>query len=188
VSLGSTRIAVCLALAAAIIAVAGGCAGVTRSLRSPRPQAPTEATTSVSAVQRANRVDIARAKKTVVAYVEALRSKDASGAAELMTSYRRSETRAKGWKAENRWWKAATVKTVTTPGRYITDERAFVQLYAEHFGHPPYKLVVVNVSYGLGPDAPLADTDFVVTQDSAVAPWLVHDSGGKLRPSAAPAP
>ena len=40
------------------------------------------------------------------------------------------------------------------PGRYITDERAFVQLYAEHFGHPPYKLVVVNVSYGLGPETP----------------------------------
>ncbi len=103
-----------------------------------------------------------------------------------MTSYRRPETRAKGWTAEIRWWKDAQVKAVVHPGRYVSDERAFAQLYAEHFGRPPYKLVVVNVRYGLGPGTPPGDTDFVVTRDTAGAPWLVHDFGGALRPESTP--
>ena len=133
-------------------------------------------------MKNADSVDIAAAKETALEYVGALTSRDASAAAGLMTSYRRAETRAKGWKTDNRQWKTAQVKAVTHPGRYLGDERTFAELYAEHFGHPPYKLVVVNVAYGLGPGVPPGDTDFVVTKDHAGAPWLVHDFGGALRP------
>ena len=173
-----------LVLASCVALSASGCA-ITR------PDAATPSTgatrTVVSAVKNADRTDLAAAEKSVFAYIDALRSADASAAAALMTSYRRAETKAKGWNAEIGWWKDARVKAVLHPGRYLGDERTFAQLYAERFGHPPYKLVVINVSYGLGPGVPPGDIDFVVTQDSSTAPWLVHDFGGALRPAPAPA-
>ncbi len=175
------RSALALCLAASVACGAIGCARVAeRPTPATRSAEPTSA--PASAVKSANAVDIAAAKETALAYVDALKSQDASAAAELMTSYRRAEVRKKGWKAENAWWKGAQVRAVMHPGRYVADERAFAELYAEHFGHPPYKLVVVNVSYGLGPGKPPADTDFVVTRDTAGSPWLVHDFGGALRP------
>jgi hypothetical protein len=173
-----------LALAACIAASVCGCA-TARPPAAPTP--PAETTPApVSALATSNRADVAAAQEVVLAYVEALRSAEASDAAALMTSYRRPETRAKGWRREIRWWKNAQLKTIVHPGRYVSDERAFAQLYAEHFGRPPYKLVVLNVRYGLGPGTPPGDTDFVVTRHSAGAPWLVHDFGGALRPAPAP--
>ncbi len=164
---------------------ASGCATTPRRPSTPTPSAETTPAT-VSAVTTANRLDVAEAQQVVLAYVEALRSAEASDAAALMTSYRRPETLARGWRREIRWWKDAQLKAVVHPGRYVSDERAFAQLYAEHFGRPPYKLVVLNVRYGLGPGTPPGDTDFVVTRDNAGAPWLVHDFGGALRPEPAP--
>lgn len=172
-------LAICVALGAS------GCA----TARRPDSAAPTTTRrTVVSAAKSAERADIAAAQNRALAYVVALRSKDASAAAALMTPYRRAETSAKGWKADIGWWKNARVKAVLHPGRYLGDERTFAQLYAEQLGHPPYKLVVINVSYGLGPGVPPGDTDFVMTQDSATSPWLVHDFGGALRLAPAPAP
>lgn len=164
---------------------AGGCVSDADRAHSSAggPQTP------VSAVKSASRADISEAQKAALAYVEALRSRDASVAASLMTPYRRAETRAKGWKADVGWWKSARVTAVMHPGRYVADERSFAELYAERFGHPPYNLVVVNVRYALGDGAGPGDTDFVVTRDSASAPWLVHDFGGALRSApASPTP
>jgi hypothetical protein len=180
-----------LALAACVVASMCGCATAQRPAAPTQPAEstpPAETTAApVSALATSNRADVAAAQEVVLAYVEALRSAQASDAAALMTSYRRPETRAKGWRREVRWWKNAQLKTIVHPGRYVSDERAFAQLYAEHFGRPPYKLVVLNVRYGLGPGTPPGDTDFVVTRHSAGAPWLVHDFGGALRPEPAPA-
>jgi hypothetical protein len=97
-----------------------------------------------------------------------------------LTSYRRAETGARGWKTSNAWWKAVRVRTVTRPGHYLTDEPTFARLYAERFGHPPYKLIVLNVAYSATLTAPAGDIDFVVTKDSAKAPWLVYDYGGAV--------
>ena len=173
-----------LAFLLAVIGAAAlsGCADL--SARQAPVQIPPDPTPAVvSAATRANRADLADAQEVVLEYVDALRSRDATEAASLMTSYRRPETVAKGWKTEVRWWMSVPIKAVVHPGRYISDERAFAQLYAEHFGHAPYKLAVVNVSYGAGKDTPAGDTDFVVTRDNAGAPWLVHDFGGALQPS-----
>lgn len=170
------RAALGLLLAACVAFGSSGCAIVAR-----RPVSATRsagaARTVISAVKSADRTDIAAAQKSALAYIDALQSEDASAAAALMTSYRRAETRSKGWEAEIGWWKDASVKAVMHPGRYLRDERTFAQLYAEQFGHPPHKLVVINVSYGLGPGVPPGDIDFVVTQDFATASWLVHDFG-----------
>jgi hypothetical protein len=179
-----------LMVAACVALVALGCArNAGTPVAAPAPTPGAEATTPkvISAVKSSGRADIAAAQETALAYIDALRSRDASQAASLMTSYRRAETRAKGWKSEIGWWRSARVTAVMHPGRYLSDERTFAQLYAEQFGHPPYKLVVLNVSYGLEPGTPPGDTDFVVTQDSGSAPWLVHDFGGALRPRPAPA-
>ncbi len=176
--------ALALALAAALSAggTAAGCAPAV----TPVGDSDDVRTVPVSAVARANRLDVANAKKVALEYVRALASRDATAAAALMTSYRRAEVRAKSWKREIGGWRTASVTAVLSPGRYINDERAFAQLYAEHFGHPPHQLVVVDVRYVPGPGEPPADTDFVVTRDNAGAPWLVHDFGGALRPSTAP--
>jgi len=169
-------------IAAGVTLGASGCTPAAQPPGSaPSPAESTEA--PISAVKRANRFDVSAAQETALAYVEALRSADASEAASLMTPYRRAETRSKGWKADIGWWKSARVTAVMHPGRYVADERSFAELYAERFGHPPYKLVVVNVRYGLSPGVSQGDTDFVVTKDSASAPWLVHDFGGALRPT-----
>ena len=175
------RLALGLTLALSLALASSGCA---RAAQPPAASPSSAEATSApsSATRSTNSVDIAEAQETVLAYIDALRSRDASEAASLMTSYRRGETRAKGWKADVGWWRSARLKAVMHPGRYLSDERAFTQLYAEHFGHPPYKMVVLNVSYALGPGVPLGDTDFAVTQDSAKSPWLVHEFGGALLP------
>ena len=144
--------------------------------RNSRP-APT-----VPVVTRSTQVDFRNAETVVLAYIDALRSADASEAATRMTAYRRAETRARGWKRANSWWKAVHIRTVTRPGRYLTDEHTFANLYAERFGHLPYKLVVMNLAYSATLTAPEGDIDFVVTKDSARAPWLVHDYGGAVFP------
>jgi len=177
-----TAALVCLTLGA--LGAVGGCARFEQR-PSTRPSSAETTPAPAASVKRANRVDVAAAQEVVLAYIDALNSRDATEAAALMTSYRRGETRSKGWKADIGWWKSARVKAVMNPGRYLSDERTFALLYAEHFGHLPYKLVVFNVSYGLGPGVPPGDTDFVVTRDSAGAPWLVHEFGGALRPEPA---
>ena len=157
-----------IASAACVVACAPG--------RATHASAPTPA----SAMQASTQVDFRDAEAVVLAYVSALRSADASEAASRMTSYRRAETRAHGWKQANAWWKAVRIRTVTRPGHYLTDEHTYVDLYAERYGHPPYKLVVMNVAYSATLTAPAGDIDFVVTKDTVGAPWLVHDYGGAV--------
>jgi hypothetical protein len=132
--------------------------------------------------QRATAVDAQAAKSAVLAYIEAVRSGDATKAAGLMTRYRRAEVRERGWRSANAWWKAARITTVSRPGHYLTDERSFARLYLERFGREPFKLVVLNVGYSAVASAPAGDLDFVVTQDVAHGPWLIHDFGGAVFP------
>ncbi|NTU70628.1 MAG: hypothetical protein HGB10_02235 [Coriobacteriia bacterium] len=175
---------------AAVVVVACALIGASGCSIMPWRDAPAAETRSgavrpapVAAVASANRYDIAQAKDAMLAYLDALASRDASEAAKLMTPYRRGETASKGWKSDVGWWKTARVRTVMHPGRYVSDERTFAELYAEQIGKPPYKLVVLNVAYTAVLGRPAGDLDFVLTQASPKAPWLVHDFGGALQPN-----
>ena len=169
---GASR-ALTLAFACCVALALASCA------RPASPPVPSPASPPpVSAMHSADRLDAAHAEKIVLAYITALRSHDASAAAALMTPYRQAETRAPSWAASTANWKSARVQAVTRPGRYIADERSFAELYAHRFGREPYKLVVLDVSYSRGPGTTPGYTDFVVTQDSENAPWLINDFGG----------
>jgi len=133
-----------------------------------------------SATMPSSQVDFRNAETVVLAYLDAVRSTDATEAAQRMTRYRRAETTQRSWKRSNAWWKAVRVTSVSRPGHYLTDEPTFVRLYGQRFGHPPFKLLVINVAYSAVASAPAGDVDFVVTKDTAHAPWLVHDFGGAV--------
>ena len=168
-------LAACTAIALASCAAACVPARNAASLASGPAPTPT-----VSAVKSSTQVDFRDAETVVLAYIGALRSADATEAALRMSVYRRAETRAPGWKRANAWWKAVRVRAISRPGHYLSDEHTFAYLYGERFGHAPYKLVVLNIAYSAEASAPAGDIDFVVTKDSARAPWLVHDYGGAV--------
>ena len=50
--------------------------------------------------------------------------------------------------------------------------------YAEKFGHPPLKLVVLSVSYSSDTTRTIGDIDFVLTKDEPLSKWMVYDFGG----------
>jgi hypothetical protein len=163
----------CAAIAA--IACSISCAPHGSGVTSPSPAV-------ASAQKRSTQVDFRDAAKVVLAYIEAVRSADATATARHMTAYRREETRAPAWKSSNAWWKTVRVSAVSRPGHYLSDERTFAQLYAQRLGHGPYKLIVLNVAYSAVTTAPAGDIDFVVTKDSDRAPWLIDDFGGAVFP------
>jgi hypothetical protein len=165
-------------VACALIASAGSVVGCAARHADNRGLAPVAA----QKTQRSTQVDAQNAQSVVLAYIDALRSGDATEAGDRMTRYRRPETREPGWRRANSWWKAVRIKTIARPGHYLVDERTFVRLYESRFGHEPYKLLVLNVAYSAVASAPAGDVDFVVTKDSARAPWLVHDYGGAVFP------
>jgi len=167
----------------AVWALVAAAAGVTAC--APRAQSPGAARGLApvrpnSATMPSSQVDFRNAETTVLAYVGAVRSGDATEAAQRMTRYRRAETRERGWKRSNAWWKAVRVTSISRPGHYLTDEPTFARLYTRHFGHPPFKLIVINVAYSAVASAPAGDIDFVVTKDKSDTPWLVHDFGGAV--------